>query len=413
MATEWVIEAAAERFPINEQNRGQITFTVTNQGQTPDRAVLEPVPGDGTDRSWFAVEEPQRLVTGGGSTPYLMTATIPAGTPAGTYWVQGRVYSADTAPEESSRLSDRVVFEVTQSAPAKKRQWWPYAVAAALAVVVLAVVGVLVFNRDDPSDVGGEPTASSTSSTSPAPSGPDVANRTVTSVRSPVVGPGQSADVVASCPAGTFVVGGGYFRRSITGIAVDLSRPLSSGQGWQVHGFNPTNVNFDFDGVAVCASVRDHQVVTGPAVTLPPGQDANAVASCPAGRVSTGGGGSALGVVIDTTRPTADGQGWQIHALNNTGAAITISAQAVCATAPSRTADTRSFTVQPGTRNEVVVDCPAGTVATGGGHSTPTGLGLDVFLSDPSNSSGWDVRADNRTGAVHEVTAHVVCASSG
>lgn len=146
MATEWAITTAAERVPLDAKNHGEITFTVTNQGPAPDRAVLEAVPGDGADRTWFAVNEPQRFAPPGGSIAYLLATTVPPGTPAGTYWVQGRVYSADTAPEETSRLSNRVAFEVKPTvSPNKKRQWWPYAVAAGLVVVVLVVVGLFVF----------------------------------------------------------------------------------------------------------------------------------------------------------------------------------------------------------------------------------------------------------------------------
>jgi hypothetical protein len=43
MATEWSITTAAERFTLDAQNRGEITFTVTNPSARPDRAVVEPV----------------------------------------------------------------------------------------------------------------------------------------------------------------------------------------------------------------------------------------------------------------------------------------------------------------------------------------------------------------------------------
>lgn len=178
MATEWVIAAAADRVQLDDQNRAEITFTVTNQGQTPDRAVLEAVPGDGADRKWFSVEEPRRLVPGGGSIACLMTAKVPPGTPAGSYWVQGRVYSAEAAPEETSRLSDRVAFEVRPIALAKKRPWWPYAVAAALAVVVIVVVAVLVSGDDGAST-------------------PDVTNRSLAEAEQILTGNGLTIGAIA------------------------------------------------------------------------------------------------------------------------------------------------------------------------------------------------------------------------
>jgi hypothetical protein len=147
MTTELVITAAAERVKLDGQNRAEITFTVTNSGTEASRVVFETVPGDGADGAWFSVEEPQRRVEAGASASYLVRVAVPTGTAAGSYTLQGRAYPAETAPEESSRLSTRVAFDVAPSAkPAKP--WWPYAVAAGLVLVVLAVVGWLVLRGD-------------------------------------------------------------------------------------------------------------------------------------------------------------------------------------------------------------------------------------------------------------------------
>ncbi|HZN76768.1 MAG TPA: hypothetical protein VFC00_34510 [Micromonosporaceae bacterium] len=148
MATEWVISSAAERVRLAGDNRGETSFTITNPGTVPDRVVFEMVAADGADLSWFNVEEPQRLVGPGASVSYVVKILVPAGAPAGSYSLQGRAYSADSAPEEGSRLSGRVGFDVAASAKPKK-PWWPYAVAAGVLVVVLAVVGYLVFRSDE------------------------------------------------------------------------------------------------------------------------------------------------------------------------------------------------------------------------------------------------------------------------
>ncbi|HZN70998.1 MAG TPA: hypothetical protein VFC00_04840 [Micromonosporaceae bacterium] len=117
MATEWVVTAPAER-------------------------------GDGANGWWFTVDEPQRVVSGGASAAFLVRIAVGAGTPAGNLFLQGRAYSADTAPEEGSRLSGRIAFDVRATEKPKKR-WWPYAVVAAVVLVVLGVVGFLVFGRDE------------------------------------------------------------------------------------------------------------------------------------------------------------------------------------------------------------------------------------------------------------------------
>jgi hypothetical protein len=159
MTTEWVISEPTERVKLSG-GKGQAAFTVTNPNANPDRVVFEVVPGDGAEGSWFGPpESPQRLVSGRASTTFLVTIAVPAGAAAGSYWLQGRAYSADTPPEEGSRLSGRIAFDVKATAKAKK-PWWPYAVAAVLLVAVLGVIGFLVAGGDDgDGGEGGKPPA--------------------------------------------------------------------------------------------------------------------------------------------------------------------------------------------------------------------------------------------------------------
>jgi hypothetical protein len=148
MTTEWVITAAAERVDLRD-GAGETTFLVTNPSSAQDRVVFEVVAGDGADPSWLRPpEEPQVLVAAGGSASFLVKIAVPAGAAAGGYWLQGRAYSADTAPEEGSRLSGRVAFQVMPSVKPKK-PWWPYALAAGLILVVVLVAGILVLGGDD------------------------------------------------------------------------------------------------------------------------------------------------------------------------------------------------------------------------------------------------------------------------
>jgi hypothetical protein len=150
MSTKWVVTAAAERIVMSEQRRGETTFTVTNPSGSVDRAVFDAVPGEGAEGSWFTVEEPQRLVRPGASVSYLLKVVVPADTAPGSYAVQGQVYSADSAPEESSVLSQRVVLEVPPEPEptARRRPWWLWAVLAALVVIIVVVVALLVGGGD-------------------------------------------------------------------------------------------------------------------------------------------------------------------------------------------------------------------------------------------------------------------------
>jgi hypothetical protein len=166
MTSPWMISAAAERVQLNPQRQGQVTFTVTNSGPVDARAVLEVMPGENANPAWFLVDEPQRPVPHGGSTTFLVRIAAPMDARPGWYWLAGRVYSADAAPEESSAVSNRVGFDVV-GAPAKAKSkllLWLIPVAATL-LVVAGVVGWLVLRDTDAPQAQPQPPAG-------APSGP-------------------------------------------------------------------------------------------------------------------------------------------------------------------------------------------------------------------------------------------------
>lgn len=139
MTTEWAVVAAAAQFNLDARNTGELTFTVSNPGDAPDTVVFDIAPGDGSQRSWFTVPEPQRVVPGQGSVSFLVRLTAPPGTPPRRYDMTGFAYSANTAPEESSRSSGRVTYEVR--ATERPRHPWPW---IALAVMLVLLVGGVV-----------------------------------------------------------------------------------------------------------------------------------------------------------------------------------------------------------------------------------------------------------------------------
>ncbi|RIV41240.1 hypothetical protein [Micromonospora radicis] len=148
MTTEWTVVAAAEQFTLDARNAGELTFTVSNPGLAPDTVVFDVAPGEGSQRAWFTVTEPQRVVPAQGSVSFLVRLAVPAGTPPRRYDMTGFAYSANTAPEESSRSSGRVTYEVRAVAP-PKRTPWPWIAAAAALVLVVSATVVFLLTRDD------------------------------------------------------------------------------------------------------------------------------------------------------------------------------------------------------------------------------------------------------------------------
>jgi beta-lactam-binding protein with PASTA domain len=149
MTSSWVITTAAERLVLDDTRRGTTTLTVTNTANRSDQAVFEIVT-DPAAQSWFTVDDPQRAVPAASSVQYVVKAEVPPTGPAGHYQLQGRVYSANSVPEETSVLSNRILLEVAGTVvppPPRLRRWWPV-IPAALVVLAIVAVVVIVANRN-------------------------------------------------------------------------------------------------------------------------------------------------------------------------------------------------------------------------------------------------------------------------
>lgn len=193
MPTKWVVTTPSDHIELDQARQGQITFTVTNPTDRSDRVVFDVVPQEGAESSWFSVDEPQRRVPAAGSVSYVVKTAIPQQARPGSYSLQGRAYSADSAPEEDSVLSGRLAVEVKPQPappPRKKFPWW-IVVVAALVVIVLIVVLVLVLGG------GGKP---NTAPSAPPPGGlvtmPDLTNQTGQQANTNVVAFGLTVGTV-------------------------------------------------------------------------------------------------------------------------------------------------------------------------------------------------------------------------
>lgn len=142
MTVQWQISTGTNRVELAD-GRGEVTFTVANPGPVDVRATVSIEGSEQTKQDWFNVAEPQRTVPHGGSVPFTAQLTVGANAPPGTHWLAARVYAADSTPEESSVLSDRVSFEVAAPKPKPKPPVWLWLVIGG--VLLAAVIGVVLF----------------------------------------------------------------------------------------------------------------------------------------------------------------------------------------------------------------------------------------------------------------------------
>ena len=64
-AQPWRFDSTIERVELDTQGTAEVTFSIVNDGPVDQRLVLDVMPGENTDRSWFRVTEPQRVVPHG------------------------------------------------------------------------------------------------------------------------------------------------------------------------------------------------------------------------------------------------------------------------------------------------------------------------------------------------------------
>ena len=157
------------------QGRAVMTAAVTNNGTAVESIVLgafpPPAASAGTAASavgWTTVERPQREVQAGATEQFTVTFEPAAGVTAGTYPVRFIAYSAYGAPEESAdqaRQVEVVLPVATPVPPPPKVNWWIYAVAAALVLIVGTVAFLVLRPGPDPCADG----SCSTPTASPSP----------------------------------------------------------------------------------------------------------------------------------------------------------------------------------------------------------------------------------------------------
>jgi hypothetical protein len=182
--------------------------------------------------------------------------------------------------------------------------------------------------------------------------------------------------------------------------------------------FTPTNTSeFMIPSIQIIVSLQVINLATVETVlqqfSVSPGNTGNTTATCPSGSVVVSGGYAASSDVLVYTQ-SLNGNGWQVYAKNNAGSSKTVSVYARCL---KNTAGTifqyfNTGSVNPGQKENVVQECPAGTVVTGGGFASNPSGNLQLYNSSMMDTgNGWQVWAQNHAASSYSVTVYALCLS--
>jgi len=140
------------------------------------------------------------------------------------------------------------------------------------------------------------------------------------------------------CPAGTLVIGGGFYDDSEGGLRIDASHRDATAQNWKVWATNLTGSTKEILVYAVCLSGQGGSVRQRSMSTLIPANTSGSVtATCESNEIVTGGGFSAEDevVVYSSTGPWSGADGndeWRVYGFNtNASTPQTLFGYAMCA----------------------------------------------------------------------------------
>lgn len=188
--------------------------------------------------------------------------------------------------------------------------------------------------------------------------------------------------------------------------------------GWRGDATNNASVSRLFNVYAVCLhNVSDVSVtqVHGQ-VDVTPGEKGQAVASCPAGSIATGGGFHAYpdgSMRVYNSSKSSSGEGWQSWAENLFGPTKTHHAYATCLSGSGGTTGwiLKSTTVPPSSIAYAIPQCTSGSLVTAGGFAAQDDL-IIYSTSGPYSGDEWRVYVMNtHPSASRVVFGYAICLS--
>jgi hypothetical protein len=213
-----------------------------------------------------------------------------------------------------------------------------------------------------------------------------------------------SGQALATCPAGSILTGGGFAGSS----SIAVYSNFASGNTWQADAKNLSASAKGLNAYAECLSNTGgttQQVVAQ--VNVAANDTGQAVATCPAGSVVTGGG-FASNSNLTVYSSLENGNGWEVNAQNTASLSQPLNAYVLCLSGTSGTSQQvlNQATVAANVNGNAVAACPGSTLLTGGGFASSNGL---FVYTESASSSGWQVYVQNNAGASKLLNAYAIC----
>ncbi len=228
------------------------------------------------------------------------------------------------------------------------------------------------------------------------------------------VGAGATGMAIATCPNNSIVVGGGYAAHP--DVAFYTQDKYEN--GWRGNARNNSGSSKQITVYAVCLHNVSSASVTQAhgQVGVSPGTRKQAVATCPAGSIATGGGfhGYYDGSLRVYNSSKADsGEGWQSWADNLSGSTKNLHAYAICLSGSGGTTAQilHSTQIPPSSTGYAIPKCGSGALVTGGGFAAQDDL-IIYSSSGPYSGDEWQVYVKN-THSYHDRTlfGYAICLS--
>jgi hypothetical protein len=208
---------------------------------------------------------------------------------------------------------------------------------------------------------------------------------------------GESGTVIAACPSGSLMLGGGF----ASGEGMEIKKTMPDPAGWLVTGLNNSAEALSLTAYASCLHNDPGTIRIASADELVSGFPK---AQCQAGEIITGGGFAyttdSLEVYLST--PNGDSNNpynvWSVQAVNHQSEDQPISVYALCLSQSSVTStlvrDDKVAYVPGTTSTSVTLTCPAGAVMVAGGYE---GTGATISRINPTDAGLWEVQVQGKT----------------